>query len=55
MLRKGDVKGAEKLNRDINSRYKKTYDAVESEGAAEKKQIVARHQVRIGGAWPGTR
>ena len=46
MCGKGDIKGAEKLNREINARYKKTYDAVEAEGAAEKKQIVARHQVR---------
>jgi len=47
MRGKGDIKGAEKLNREINSRYKKTYDAVEAEGAAEKKQIVARHQARV--------
>lgn len=47
MRSKGDIKGAEKLNREINARYKKTYDAVEAEGAAEKKQIVARHQARV--------
>lgn len=47
MRGKGDIKGAERLNREINARYKKTYDAVEAEGAAEKKQIVARHQARV--------
>jgi len=42
-----DPKGAEKLNKEITARFQKTYEALEQEGLAEKKQLVALHQQRV--------
>lgn len=42
-----DPKAADKLNREITARFQKTYQALEQEGAAEKKQLVALHQQRV--------
>lgn len=42
-----DPKGADKLNREITARFQKTYEALEQEGLAEKKQLVALHQQRV--------
>jgi hypothetical protein len=42
-----DPKGADKLNREITARFQKTYEAMEQEGQAEKRQLVALHQQRV--------
>jgi len=42
-----DPKGGEKLNREITARFQKTYEALEEEGMAEKKQLQALHQQRV--------
>jgi len=42
-----DPKGADKLNTEITARFQKTYEALEQEGLAEKKQLVALHQQRV--------
>ncbi|KAK2190800.1 hypothetical protein NP493_68g04015 [Ridgeia piscesae] len=39
-----DPKGSDKLNREITA---KTYEALEEEGDAEKKQLIAIHQQRV--------
>lgn len=42
-----DPKAAEKLNKEITSRFQKTYQALEEEEMAERQQLVAVHQQRI--------
>jgi len=49
-LKESDPKAAEKWNREITVRFQKTYQALEQEGIAEKKQLVAIHQQKIQGS-----
>lgn len=46
-MRSTDPKSAQKLNKEITSRFQKTYQALEEEGLAEKKQLVSVHQNRV--------
>lgn len=48
-LKETDAKAADKWNREITVRFQKTYQALEQEGIAEKKQLVAIHQQKIQG------
>merc|ERR1712168_752994 len=49
-LKETDSKAADKWNREITVRFQKTYQALEQEGIAEKKQLVAIHQQKIQGS-----
>lgn len=46
-LKSFDPKGAEQLNKDITARFQKTYQALEQEGLAERRQLVGLHQQRV--------
>jgi phage host-nuclease inhibitor protein Gam len=46
-MKSTDPKAADKLNKDITTRFQKTYQALEQEGMAEKQQLVALHQQRV--------
>jgi len=46
-LKATDPKKAERINKDVTERFQKTYQALEEEGAAMKKQLVDIHQNRV--------
>ncbi|XP_074653490.1 amyloid-beta precursor-like protein isoform X2 [Tubulanus polymorphus] len=46
-LRSNDRKAADKLNMEITERFQKMYQAMEQDGAARKRQLVAIHQQHV--------
>jgi len=46
-LRQTDPKAADKLNMEITERFQKMYQAMEQDGAARKRQLVAIHQQHV--------